>query len=90
MVIFGPFYQGWLKVIKEQGNKSTYWYSPASLFLASSILGRPGSASFHRSKTRSNCSAASKPTFRYCSLNLTFNDTEIYHPLRWDEAKSAP
>jgi len=24
-----PFYQVWLKVIKEGGSKSTYWFSPA-------------------------------------------------------------
>ena len=30
----------------EQESKSTYWFSPASLFLASSTSGRPGSASF--------------------------------------------
>jgi hypothetical protein len=34
----------WLKGIKEWGSKSTYWFIPASLFLASSTPGKPGSA----------------------------------------------
>jgi cystathionine beta-lyase len=33
---------------------------------------------------------ASWPTFIYFRFNLTSDDTAIYHPQRWDEAKSVP
>jgi hypothetical protein len=50
VAIADPFYQVWLEGIKEWGSKSTYWFSPASLFLASSTSGRLGSASFYLSQ----------------------------------------
>jgi hypothetical protein len=40
MATADPFDQMWLKTIKEWRVKSTYPFSPASLFLASSTSGR--------------------------------------------------